>query len=119
MAAAHARDTRFAKHAPQRDEASGAASAEVIQLLHYLKVALDEVRDQLSKKRKPHLTVEEVAELVGRSPYTVRKWIAEKRIDATRVQGTGPKGKLLIAHDQIDRLVAEGKGGDVPPAAMQ
>lgn len=118
-AAKYSGDPGLARHGTPPDESVGVTSAEVIHLLHYLKVAVDDVRDQLKKKRKPLLTVEEVAEIVGRTPYTVRRWITEGRIEATRVHGSGPKGKLLIAHEQIDRLVAEGKGGGVHPAATK
>ncbi len=97
---------------------SGGETKDVIEILHYLKIAVEDIRDQLSKKRKENLAVEEVAELVGRTPYTVRRWISEGRIKAVRIAGCGPKGRLLIAHDQVDRLIAGGMGGDVHPASV-
>jgi excisionase family DNA binding protein len=74
---------------------------------------LDEIQEVLAGARKSHLTVEEVARLVGRSAYTVRRWISEHRINANRVADTGPRGRLLIAREEVARLIAEGKGGRV------
>src|SRR4051812_741825 len=59
------------------------------------------IRLLLEGKRKGHLTVEEVAGLVGRAPYTVRHWITSGRLKATRVAGTGPKGRLLVAREEL------------------
>lgn len=90
----------------------------VLELLTYLKLSIEDVRAQLTAKRKDFSTVEELANLVGRSPYTVRRWIAEGRIKAIRVDGTGPKGRLLIPRDQIDVLVAGGMAAAVPDAVV-
>ena len=79
-------------------------------------MAVDDIREQLTSKCKPHYTVEEIAGLVGRSPYTIRRWISEGRITAIRINGTGPKGRLLIARDQLDAIVADGLGTEVPDA---
>src|SRR5262249_30734956 len=77
---------------------------------------LREIRGTLAGVHKPLLTIEEVADLTGRSPFTVRRWIKQGRIAATRVNGTGPRGRLLVSRDQIQRLVAAGMGGSVLPA---
>ena len=90
---------------------------QVLELLIYLKVAVEGIREQLSAKRKDHYTVEEFAGLVGRTPFTVRRWVAEGRINAIRISGTGPKGRLLIARDQLDRIIESGLGTSIPDAA--
>ena len=79
-------------------------------VLDYILAALDEIKDCLAGRTKSHLTVAELARQVGRSEYTVRRWITEGRITATRVAGTGPKGRLLIAREQLNKLVMAGSG---------
>lgn len=64
------------------------------------------IRELLEQTRKPLLTVTEVARLVGRDEYTIRRWIKEHKLSATRVSGTGPKGRLLVRRDDLDRLLA-------------
>ena len=91
---------------------------EMFGLLHYLKVAVEDIRAKLAGTYKSNYTVEEVAQLVGRSPYTVRRWIAAGRIEAIRIEGTGPKGRLLVPRDQLDSLVKAGMGAAIPAAVI-
>jgi excisionase family DNA binding protein len=91
---------------------------DVVLLLRDLRDDLAEVKMTLQGHHKPQMTVGEVAELTGRSSYTVRRWIKEGRIAATRVQGTGPKGRLLISRQAIDSLVRAGMGEHVPGTAI-
>jgi excisionase family DNA binding protein len=88
------------------------------ELLRPVLAELELIRATLEARRKPHYTVDEVAELTGRTPYTVRRWISEERIQATRIEGTGPKGRLLIAREEVDALIAAGLGAQVPDAAV-
>lgn len=90
---------------------------EIVRMLHELKCGLDEVQRTLRSRQKSHYTVEEVARFTARAPYTVRRWIAEGRIKAIRVSGSGPKGRLLIARDQLDVLIGSALGGEIPDAA--
>jgi excisionase family DNA binding protein len=83
--------------------------AEQLLLLPLILASLTEVRQILTGKMKSHLTVEEAAEELGRSDYTIRTWIREGRLPAVRVTGTGPRGRLLIARDDIRQLVSTGK----------
>ncbi|MEI7687898.1 MAG: helix-turn-helix domain-containing protein, partial [Planctomycetota bacterium] len=66
-----------------------------------------------------HFVVEEVAELTGRSAYTIRRWISEKKLQAIRLRDGGPRGKLLIARAELERLIGDGKGAAVPPSVLE
>lgn len=107
-----------AARGPGADAVDVALLQQVLEHLRTLDAKLDDVQAALSRHRKDHYTVEEFAALVGRAPYTIRRWIIEKRVNATRVNGTGPRGRLLIPRGELLRVVSEGKGGDVPEAAL-
>lgn len=91
---------------------------EVLPLIPLILAGVGDIRMQLSGLRKSHHTVEEVAEATGRAPYTVRTWIKEERIRAIRVPGTGPKGRLLIPHEELEKLVAAGLASRLSAAAV-
>src|SRR5262245_32631292 len=95
----------------------GCGTDQLAPVLGQILDGLRDLRDLLTGLRKEWYTVEEVAELTGRTAYTVRRWVQEQRIEARRASGTAPRGRLLIAHDQLRRLVATGLGGEVPAAA--
>jgi excisionase family DNA binding protein len=95
-----------------------AALRDILSVVLYLKLAIDDLREQLSSKRKSHYTVGELADVFGRSPFTVRRWITEGRIKAIRVEGTGPRGRLLVSRDQLQALLANGMAGNVPDAVI-
>ncbi|MFO0952628.1 MAG: helix-turn-helix domain-containing protein [Isosphaeraceae bacterium] len=99
-------------------ERLGAALANIDARLAAIDALLGSVLGTLSGRCKPHYTVEEVAELTSRSPYTVRRWVAEGRITATRLAEGGPRGRLLIARAELDRLVENGRGAAVPGTAL-
>lgn len=79
---------------------------------------IDSLCELLARQRKEHLTVEEVAELTGRTEYTVRRWVSEGRLKAIRLAEGGPRGRLLIPRSELDRLVAAGTGGSIPATAL-
>jgi hypothetical protein len=79
---------------------------------------LDRLRDLLAGRRKEHLVVGEFAELVGRTPYTVRRWVSEGKVQAIRIRDGGPRGKLLIPRTELERIIGKGMGGDVPDSSI-
>jgi hypothetical protein len=86
----------------------GPGERESDELLLQIPLILAGVRqllELLEGRRKQRLTVEEFAAEVGRTPFTVRRWIAAGLVDASRVAGTGPRGRLLIGRDQLHRLI--------------
>jgi excisionase family DNA binding protein len=83
-------------------------SEQLLATLGKLFASVEEVRSLVSHTTKDFYTVDEVCEVTGRAPYTVRRWIKEGRITATRVEGTGPKGRLLIARSELAKLIKAG-----------
>lgn len=93
-------------------------SEHLLAVLTGLLAGIEDIRALLSRKVKDYYTVEEVAEMAGRSAYTIRRWIKEERIKATRVEGTGPKGRLLVARPELAKLVDEGKAGGLDEVSL-
>jgi len=91
-------------------------TSRIVPVLAQILDDLRDIREMLSGLRKEWYTIEEVAELTGRTAYTIRRWVKEGRITATRVSGTGPRGRLLVGWDQLRQLIGAGMGGEVPPA---
>jgi len=89
--------------------------AEMAQLLRRLVSSVDDLRARIEGTTKQLYTISEVARLTGRSAFTVRRWISEGRLVATRVAGTGARGRLLVPSGQLLRLLPQGLGGDLPP----
>ncbi len=92
--------------------------AEVRRLHDKVDAGLADLRDRLTRRTKSHLTVEEVAAATGRSAYTVRRRVKARRLTATRVAGDGPKGRLLVAREELEALVRAGSGANVPDALI-
>jgi|GEM_PF-5396803 len=79
---------------------------------------LSEVRQLIGGRTKEHLTVKEVAEMTGRAEYTVRRWITEGRLTATRIKQTGSRGRLLIQREELNRLIGSGMGAAIPSTSL-
>lgn len=91
---------------------------QILEGIQNLSVAIREVRQLLEGTRKDFYTAEEVAEITGRSAYTVRRWLKENRLTGRKVEGSGTKGKWLVARDDLNRLVAAGRGDRIPAPTL-
>jgi excisionase family DNA binding protein len=78
-----------------------------------LATRLDEIHELVTGHSKEHLTVAEVAEMTGRSAYTVRRWISDGRLKASRIIDTGERGRLLIHREELHRLIGAGRGANL------
>lgn len=90
----------------------------VIETLELLRGEVRQVHECLRGHSKALLTVEEVAEVTARAPYTIRSWIKQGKLSAIRVAGTGPRGRLLIPRAELERLVEAGLGKKIPPSVL-
>lgn len=69
---------------------------------------LAEIRGEKTSKRKWY-TVNQAAEYLGVTPYTVREWCRNRRINATRRGvGRGKWREWVISHDEIERYERDG-----------
>jgi hypothetical protein len=66
----------------------------------------------LEGRCQQHHTIDEFARCVGRFAYTVRAWVANGVLRAIRLEGTGPRGRLLVPHEELDRLLSTGSAGN-------
>jgi excisionase family DNA binding protein len=107
----------------QRDKSSAQhksaeLSPDVVPLIHEIFKEIVQIRTTLSRKHKDFFTIDEVAQATGRAPYTVRTWVSAGRIKAIRVAGTGPKGRLLVPREELAKLIASGRAGEVPASLL-
>jgi hypothetical protein len=94
--------------------ADNVSADRVLATLIELRGAIDELGSRLDGSTKELLTIEEIARLTARAPYTIRRWVKEGLIDAIRLAGSGPRGRLLVPRAEIRKLVVLGRGGHVP-----
>jgi excisionase family DNA binding protein len=53
---------------------------------------------------KDIMTINEVAELLGFTPFTIRRWIKKGLIKGIQVN---PHGKWMIMKEEVDKLLKE------------
>ena len=86
-------------------EAQSVGFSQLVDEVRQMSKKVDELLGQLSGKVKAYYSSAEAADLTSRSSYTVRRWISEGKIKAVRVNGTGPKGRLLIPREELEKLL--------------
>jgi len=77
-----------------------------------------DIGDLLVGQTKESYTVAEVAKRTRRTEGTVRRWCRDGRIHATRVAGTGSRGRLLISAQALQDLMRSGLGEELPALAV-
>ena len=90
---------------------------QLIALRQALAQLTDEIRSlrqdlrasmQLKGKAKPFYTVREAADLLGRTPYTIRRWIRDGKLEATKPNGGGARDQYLIEVGELRELLLSG-----------
>jgi len=95
------------------------ALTQVAEELSRLREEVREVSEWLHGHTKDFFTVAEVATIVQRSPYTVRRWLKEGRIEGIKINdhpnnpNSPNKGQYLIAKEELAKIVNQAKGQNV------
>ncbi len=92
---------------------SDARLEQIMSTLGDIRISVDEIRERIAGVTKEHYTVEEVARATGRDPYTVRRWIRDEKLKAIRIDGSGPRGRLLVPRAELKRLIGDGKAAQM------
>ena len=56
-------------------------------------------------KTRPFYTVRELADLLRRSPHTIRRWIRAGKIEAVKLNSGGARDPYLIDHHDVEDLI--------------
>jgi excisionase family DNA binding protein len=80
---------------------------QILHRLDRMEATLDHLAQQ--KLVKDWYTTEEIAEMLGRSDYTVREWCRLGRISAEKKgSGRGKYQSWVVSHDELQRYQREG-----------
>lgn len=88
-----------------------AAMDRIVGRLTALESAISALRDELHVRQtvKEFYTTAEIAQLLGRRPYTVREWCRLGRINAEKAHsGRGLDEEWRVSHDELVRIQNEG-----------
>ncbi len=87
---------------------------ELTTTLRDVRALVQATHDRVAGTVKEFFSVSELARLVDRSEFTVRRWIKQGWLEAERVSGTGPRGRLLISRSELPKLIGRGLSKDLP-----
>lgn len=62
---------------------------------------------------EPLLTIEHAAQVLAISPWTIRRYIAVKKIRPVRIGR-----RVLLEESELRRIIEEGKNGPITPATV-
>ncbi|PQO41797.1 hypothetical protein C5Y96_00030 [Blastopirellula marina] len=80
---------------------------EIIARLERIESLLFDLSSE--RVRKEYYTISEVAQIVGRSEYTVREWARHHRILAEKSRvGCGNSTEWRVSHEELTRIQNEG-----------
>ncbi|GAB5407259.1 MAG: hypothetical protein Aurels2KO_54900 [Aureliella sp.] len=85
--------------------------AELKKEIGQLQQTITELRSMLvsETKDKESYTTKEVAQILGRKPYTVREWARLQRINAFKAMcGRGSEEEWRVSHEELVRIQNDG-----------
>lgn len=91
---------------PRSESALVSSMSDPPEWVRQIVLRLDGLVELVKGRVKSHLTVSEVAEITGRSAFTVRRWVGEGRLPATRIDAGGPRGRLLIKQEHLEQFLS-------------
>ena len=78
---------------------------DMMKRLERIEKALGELLQTRCPKTKGRYTTAEVADVLGKAPFTVRQWCRFGRIQAEkRACGRGPTKEWMISHTELTRI---------------
>jgi hypothetical protein len=86
---------------------------ELLRLLQRLVTRLERIEERLSSNppedRPIAYSTREVAQMLGKAPFTIREWCRLGRVNAFRAQsGRGPQPDWRISREEVCRIRSEG-----------
>ncbi|HUY90313.1 MAG TPA: helix-turn-helix domain-containing protein [Pirellulales bacterium] len=80
---------------------------ELLGRLARIEATLEQLLQQ--KTAKDWYTTDEVAEILGKAPFTVREWCRNRRVKAAKRDcGRGNAREWVISHEELTRIRNEG-----------
>lgn len=101
----------FREHTKVEHSDDGHPARDLVDELLGRLVRIETALEQLLRQKtvKEWYTTEEVAEVVGKAPFTVREWCRHGRVNATKRDcGRGNSKEWIISREELMRIQTEG-----------